>query len=84
MKKTIWMAAMGAIMFFGICGCFGLSEEEEAAQKRKEDSLMEIERNNALNNADLLLNQSDSIEKVKQDSIANAQNELQGTKSGKK
>jgi|WetSurMetagenome_2_1015567.scaffolds.fasta_scaffold173369_2 hypothetical protein len=84
MKKTIWIAALGSIVFLSICGCFGPSEKEEAAQKRKEDSLMEIERNNALNDADRLLHQSDSLEKIKQDSIDNAQKELQGIKTIKK
>jgi len=37
-----------------------LTDEEN--QKKKEDSLMEIERNNALDNADKLLQAQDSID----------------------
>ena len=39
----------------------GNSKLDEERQKRIEDSLLEIERNNALNNADKLLRESDSI-----------------------
>lgn len=35
---------------------------EEEREKKKQDSLMEIERNNALNNADKLLQAQDSID----------------------
>lgn len=35
---------------------------DEEREKKKEDSLMEIERNNALNNADKLLQAQDSID----------------------
>lgn len=35
---------------------------DEENQKKKEDSLMEIERNNALDNADKLLQAQDSID----------------------
>jgi hypothetical protein len=46
---------------FALIACrSNLTDEEN--QKKKEDSLMEIERNNALNNADKLLQAQDSID----------------------
>ena len=55
-------------LFIG-CGLGSVKEKEDAGKKKKEDSLIEIERGNALNNADKLLKQSDSLEQAKTDSI---------------
>ncbi len=46
----------------------GPSKEEMDRQKRIEDSLMEIERNSALNNANKLLD-STSVDSVKTDTV---------------
>jgi len=51
--KTIKIA-LALTAFIAIISC-GPSKEEEARQKRKEDSLMEIQRNDAINSAEKLL-----------------------------
>ncbi len=51
MKKFIFPLLL---LVLGISAC-GPSKEEEARQRKKEDSLMEIERNAAINKANALL-----------------------------
>jgi hypothetical protein len=46
--------------FISLISC-GPSKEVEEKEKRKEDSLMEIQRNAAINNAEKLLNDSTAI-----------------------
>lgn len=64
-------------IFFGLFSLFifiacGPTQEEQEKQKKTEDSLMEIERNKALENADKLL-QMDTTEVVN-DSVAVQEN----------
>jgi len=59
MKPYKILLALFSITVLFACGPNKVQEEK---QKRKEDSLMEIERNNALNNADKLLKQ-DTVSK---------------------
>lgn len=59
MKPYKILLALFSITVFFACGP---NKQQEEKQKRKEDSLMEIERNNALNNADKLLKQ-DTVSK---------------------
>ena len=59
MKKIKIIVAFFSL--FSLVSCRpNLADEER--EKKKEDSLMEIERNNALNNADKLLQAQDSID----------------------
>jgi len=59
MKKIKIIIAVFSL--FSLVSCRpNLADEER--EKKKEDSLMEIERNNALNNADKLLQAQDSID----------------------
>jgi hypothetical protein len=46
--------------FMALISC-GPNKDEEEKQKRKEDSLMEIQRNAALNNAEQLLNDTSAV-----------------------
>jgi len=50
-----------AFSLISLISC-GPNQKELDKQKQKEDSLMEIERNGALNNADKLLQMQDSID----------------------
>lgn len=72
MKKLMIGSAVLAALFFGICGCSGPSAEEEAAKQKKEDSLMEIDRDNSVNEADRMLREADSLEQLRQDSLEKA------------
>lgn len=65
----------GALLLGG-CSCFNTEEDPE--QVKVEDSLAEIDRSESLDEADRLLREADSLEQLKQDSIAAAQ---QGSKS---
>ncbi len=59
MKKIKIIIAVFSL--FSLISCRpNLTDDER--EKKKEDSLMEIERNNALNNADKLLQARDSID----------------------
>jgi hypothetical protein len=78
MRKVIFFMFMGLSLFFMGCGNLKLDDKEDPGKKKIEDSLTEEDRNNALDNADKLLQQADSIEKAKQDSIEMA------AKKGKK
>jgi len=55
------------ILYFLTCFTFSLlflscgNSAEEIAKKKKEDSLMEVDRNNSLENANKLFNQTDTI-----------------------
>jgi hypothetical protein len=51
--KTIFLL----FSFLSLISC-GPNKEAEEKEKRKEDSLMEIERNTAISNAEQLLNDS--------------------------
>lgn len=66
MKKIKFFLVICAFALLAACGN---SKEEEDRQKRIEDSLMEIERNKALENANNLLNQEDTTEIISGDSI---------------
>lgn len=75
MKKISILALFSASLFLSACGCFGLEEKEDPAQVRVEDSLAEIDRNESVDEADRMLREADSLEQVKQDSIAKAQSQ---------
>ena len=66
MKNLIYFLFF-SVLFLSSCGP---SKEEEARLRKKEDSLMEIERNKAINNANDLL-ATDTVKSVK-DSVAEA------------
>ncbi len=53
MKTIKIIIAIAALASFTSCGP---NKEAEEKQKRKDDSLMEIQRNDAINNAEKLLN----------------------------
>jgi hypothetical protein len=57
MKPISFVFILLALVVFSC----GPSQEELERQRRIEDSLMEIERNNALENADALLQKMDSM-----------------------
>ena len=69
MKKIIGVVSLLVMGSICSCGSFKTDEKELERQKRIEDSLMEIERNDALNDADRILREQDSIAKIRQDSI---------------
>lgn len=62
-KKTMKILKISVVAFslISLISC-GPNQKELDKQKQKEDSLMEIERNGALNNADKLLQMQDSID----------------------
>lgn len=65
--KTIKIS-LALFLLLSLISC-GPNKEAEEKEKRKQDSLMEIQRNAALNNAEQLLNDttttaSDSIKKL--------------------
>jgi len=70
MKKTFLYLCFALSLL--VAGC-GPSKQDQEKQKKKEDSLMEIERNNALGDADKILKQADSLDKIKQDSVKAAE-----------
>ena len=58
MKKIFYFLTCVAFTFLlSSCG----NSAEEIAKKKKEDSLMEIDRNNSLENANKLFSQTDTI-----------------------
>lgn len=83
MTKTILYLCMALTLLAVSCGP---SKEEQEKEKRAEDSLMEIQRNSALDDADKILKQADSLDKVKQDSIKAAEDKAasKDKKGGKK
>lgn len=73
MKKPMLIVVIGIALFLGGCGCFSVEEKVDPVQQRIEDSIDEIDRNSSVDDADRMLREADSIEKVKQDSIDKAQ-----------
>ena len=71
MKRIIALASVVSLVFLGSYGC-GSSAGEEAAKQKIEDSVNEIDRNNSLDEADKMLREADSLDKIREDSIARA------------
>jgi hypothetical protein len=71
MKRIIALASVVSLVFLGSYGC-GNSATEEAAKQKIEDSVNEIDRNNSLDEADKMLREADSLDKIREDSIAKA------------
>jgi hypothetical protein len=82
MRKTVLYFCFALSLLAVSCGP---SKEELEKQKRQEDSLMDIERNSALDDADKMLKQADSLDKVKEDSIKAIEEKkaVTGKKGGK-
>lgn len=72
MKKLMTMTAILAMISLGICGCVGPNEQEEAALKKTEDSLMDLDRNQSVDDADRMLREADSLEQLRVDSLEKA------------
>jgi len=72
MKKYMLMTAIIALICASMVGCIGPNEQEEAALKKTEDSLMDIDRNQSVDDADRMLREADSLEQVRLDSIEKA------------
>lgn len=73
MKKFGMMMILGAALLMG--GCKGCSTEETPEELKIQDSIAEIDRNESLDEADRLLREADSLDKILQDSIAKAEAE---------
>ena len=68
MKKFTYIIALCTLFLIGFTAC-GPSQEEQLKQKRTEDSLNALDSDKSLDEANKLLQQADSIEKAKQDSM---------------
>jgi hypothetical protein len=73
MKNLMKVSAMLLVVFFCSCGWFSTDNSEDPAVKKVEDSLIEVDRDNSLDAADRMLREADSLEQLRQDSIAKAQ-----------
>ncbi len=70
MKKLMNLSVLLLIVL--ACGCFNTDNSEDPAVKKVQDSLIEVDRDNSVNEADRMLREADSLDKIKQDSIENA------------
>ncbi len=63
------------VIALGLClsGCGGCGADEETPEQIKiEDSIAEADRNESVDNADRMLREADSLEKLRQDSLEKA------------
>jgi hypothetical protein len=71
MKKFTLIISLSVISFMCFNSC-GPSQKEAERQKRIEDSINKLDSDKSFDDANKLLQQADSIEKAKQDSIDQA------------
>jgi hypothetical protein len=76
MKKSFCIMALCSLFTLSFTGC-GPSQKELEQQQKKTDSAIQADRDRSVDEANKLLQQADSADKAKQDSIAKAGKPLQ-------
>lgn len=72
MKNLMKVSALLLVVSLSSCNWFGSDNSEDPALQKVEDSLIEVDRDNSVSDADRMLREADSLDQIKQDSIDKA------------